>query len=112
MFKAVWLVVGAMLLMAAPGSAQGGIPSSAPSGATVAAAAAGYRIGPKDLVEIRVVELQELNVERRVSEKGTVNLPFLEDVQAAGLTDSELAARLKVELERKLLQRATVSVQV
>lgn len=47
-----------------------------------------------------------------MSEKGTVNLPFLEDVQAAGLTDSELAARLKAELERKLLQRATVSVQV
>lgn len=112
MFKAVWLGVGAMLLVAAPGSAQGGVPSSAPTGAPVAAVAAGYRIGPKDLVEIRVVELQELNVERRVSENGTVNLPFLEDIQAAGLTDSELAARLKVELERKLLQRATVSVQV
>jgi polysaccharide export outer membrane protein len=118
MFKAVWLVPGAMLLMAAPGSAQGAVtstvtsngPASAP--AASAAAAAGYRIGPKDLVEIRVVELQELNVERRVSEKGVINLPFLEDVQAAGLTDSELAARLKAELERKLLQRATVSVQV
>jgi polysaccharide export outer membrane protein len=119
MFKAVWLVPGAMLLMAAPGSAQGAVtstvtsngPASAPA-ASAAAAAAGYRIGPKDLVEIRVVELQELNVERRVSEKGVINLPFLEDVQAAGLTDSELAARLKAELERKLLQRATVSVQV
>ena len=104
MFKAVWLGVGALLLVAALVSAQGAAPSSAPS--------AGYRIGPKDLVEIRVVELQELNVERRVSEKGMINLPFLEDIQAAGLTDSELAARLKTELERRLLQRATVSVQV
>ncbi|HEX3129587.1 MAG TPA: polysaccharide biosynthesis/export family protein [Thermoanaerobaculia bacterium] len=103
MFKAVWLGFGALLLVAALGSAQG----AAPSGAT-----AGYRIGPKDLVEVRVVELQELNVERRVSEKGMINLPFLEDIQAAGLTDSELAARLKTELERRLLQRATVSVQV
>ncbi|MES1242657.1 MAG: polysaccharide biosynthesis/export family protein [Acidobacteriota bacterium] len=106
MFKAVWPGFGALLLVAALASAQVA-PSSAPT-----AVAAGYRIGPKDLVEIRVVELQELNVERRVSEKGMINLPFLEDIQAAGLTDSELAARLKAELERKLLQRATVSVQV
>lgn len=108
MFKAVWLGFGALLLVAALSSAQGAVPSTA----SPAAAATGYRIGPKDLVEIRVVELQEMNVERRVSEKGMINLPFLEDIQAAGLTDSELAARLKVELERRLLQRATVSVQV
>jgi polysaccharide export outer membrane protein len=111
MFKAVWLGFGALLLVAAPGSAQGAVPSSA-SPSAPAVVAAGYRIGPKDLVEIRVLELQELNVERRVSEKGMINLPFLEDIQAAGLTDSELAARLKIELERRLLQRATVSVQV
>jgi polysaccharide export outer membrane protein len=113
MLKAVWLVFGAMLLTAIPGSAQGPSAATGPaSAASAASAASGYRIGPKDLVEIRVVELQELNVERRVSEKGTINLPFLEDVQAAGLTDSELAARLKADLERKLLQRASVSVQV
>ena len=110
MFKAGWLGFGALLLAAALASAQGAATSSAPSASN--SVAAGYRIGPKDLVEIRVVELQELNVERRVSEKGMINLPFLEDVQAAGLTDSELAARLKTELERRLLQRATVSVQV
>jgi polysaccharide export outer membrane protein len=117
MLKAVWLMVGAMLLAAAPGSAQGSSASTGAPGATgpaapAASAATGYVIGPKDLVEIRVVELQELNVERRVSEKGTVNLPFLGDVQAAGLTDSELAGRLKADLELKLLQRASVSVQV
>lgn len=111
MFKAVWLGCGALLLAAALSSAQGAVPSTA-SPTAAGTAATGYRIGPKDLVEIRVVELQEMNVERRVSEKGMINLPFLEDVQAAGLTDSELAARLKAELERRLLQRATVSVQV
>jgi polysaccharide biosynthesis/export protein len=111
MFKAVWLGCGALLLAAVLSSAQSTVPSTA-SPTAAGTAATGYRIGPKDLVEIRVVELQEMNVERRVSEKGMINLPFLEDVQAAGLTDSELAARLKVELERRLLQRATVSVQV
>lgn len=104
MFKAVWVCLGALLLAAALGTAQVVAPSGSP--------ASGYRIGPKDLVEIRVVELQDLNVERRVSEKGTINLPFLGDISAAGLTDAELAARLKAELERQVLQRASVSVQV
>lgn len=100
MFKAVWLYFGALLLGAALGTAQGG------------SSASGYRLGPKDLVEIRVVELQDLNVERRVSEKGTINLPYLGDLSAAGLTDAELAARIKAELEKQVLQRASVSVQV
>lgn len=104
MFKAVWLFFGAVLLAAAPTTAQGAAPAGAP--------ASGYRIGPKDLIEVRVLELQDLNVERRVSEKGTVNLPFIGEIQASGLTDAELAARLKTELERQILQRASVAVQV
>lgn len=108
MFKAVWLFFGAVLLAAALSTAQGVAPASAPAGAP----ASGYRIGPKDLIEVRVLELQELNLERRVSETGTINLPFVGEIQASGLTDAELAARLKTELERKILQRASVAVQV
>jgi polysaccharide biosynthesis/export protein len=107
MFKAVWLYFGALLLGAALSTAQGGVPPAS------AASASGYRLGPKDLVEIRVLELPELaSLERRVSEKGTINLPFLGEVAAAGLTDAELAARIKTELEREMLQRASVAVQV
>ena len=73
---------------------------------------AGYRIGPKDLIEIKVFEVPELNIERRVSEEGTVNLPLIGDVPVQGLTDVELADRLKAMLEAKLLQRASVAVQV
>lgn len=109
MFKAVWVCIGALLLAAAPGTAQGVPPASAPASAS----GSGYRLGPKDLVEIRVLELPEMaSLERRVSEKGTINLPFLGEVSAAGLTDAELAARLKTELERQVLQRASVAVQV
>lgn len=105
MFKAVWLCFGALLLGATLGTAQGA-PSSSTSGT-------GYRLGPKDLLEIRVLELPEMaSLERRVSEKGTVNLPFLGEIAAAGLTDGELAARIKTELERAMLQRASVAVQV
>ncbi len=72
----------------------------------------GYRIGPKDLIEIKVFEVPELNIERRVSAEGTINLPLVGDVPVQGLTDVELADRIKAMLEAKLLQRASVAVQV
>jgi polysaccharide export outer membrane protein len=72
----------------------------------------GYRIGPKDLLEIRVFEVPELNIERRVSEDGTISLPLIGDVPVQGLTDVEVADRLKALLEAKYVQRASVSVQV
>jgi polysaccharide export outer membrane protein len=74
--------------------------------------AVGYRIGPKDLIDIKVFEVPELNVERRVSEEGTINLPLIGDVPVQGLTDAELADRLKAMLEAKYVQRASVSVQI
>jgi polysaccharide export outer membrane protein len=73
---------------------------------------AGYRIGPKDLIEIKVFEVPELNIERRVSEEGTINLPLIGDVPVQGLTDIELADRLKALLEAKYVQRASVAVQI
>ncbi|NWG00182.1 MAG: polysaccharide biosynthesis/export family protein [Thermoanaerobaculaceae bacterium] len=72
----------------------------------------GYRIGPQDLVEIRVFEVPELNIERRVSEEGTINLPLIGEVPVRGLTETELAERLKVLLETKYVRRASVTIQV
>ncbi len=72
----------------------------------------GYRIGPKDQLRIQVFEVPELNVDRRVSENGMINLPLIGDVPAAGLTEEELAARLKALLEVKYVQRASTAVEV
>jgi polysaccharide export outer membrane protein len=71
-----------------------------------------YRLGPRDLIEVRVFEVDELNVERRVSEAGTVNLPLIGEVAVGGLTEGLAAQAVKEKLEAKLLQRASVSVQV
>jgi polysaccharide export outer membrane protein len=95
----VLAVLVCAVLLAAPARAQ------APAGA-------GYRIGPKDLIEIRVFEVPELNIERRVSEEGTINLPLIGDVPVQGLTDVELSDRLKALLESKYVQRASVAVQI
>ncbi len=72
----------------------------------------GYRIGPKDLVAVQVFEVPELNVERRVTEDGKINLPLIGDVAASGLTENELALRLKTLLEAKYVQRASTAIEV
>jgi polysaccharide biosynthesis/export protein len=71
-----------------------------------------YRIGPRDLLDIRVYEDAKLNGERRVSESGLVNLPLVGDVAVAGKTTAEMAQILKRLLEEKYMQRASVDVQV
>jgi polysaccharide export outer membrane protein len=98
-----WPALGAAALLAL---------AALPAGAQPPALTPGYRIGPKDLLEIRVFEVPELNVERRVSEDGNVNLPLIGNVPVEGLGEDELAARLKILLEAKYVQRASVAIQV
>ncbi len=71
-----------------------------------------YRLGPKDLVRVNVVEAPELNVDRRISDSGKLVLPSIGEVAAAGLTDVELARRLEQLMESRGVQRATVSIEV
>lgn len=94
------LVLCCFAILASPGRAQ-----TENQGST-------YRIGPRDLVEVRVFETQELNGSLRVSEDGHVTLPLVGNVTIAGLTEGEAAQRIKGVLEEKALQRASVSVQV
>jgi polysaccharide export outer membrane protein len=85
-------------LLAAAGHAQGKDPT--------------YRIGPRDLLAVRVDEDAKLNGEHRVAEDGTVNLPLLGDVPVTGKTTTEISVVLKKLLEDKYMQRASVDVQV
>jgi polysaccharide export outer membrane protein len=71
-----------------------------------------YRVGPRDLLSVRVDEDEKLNGDRRVSEAGTVNLPLLGDVPVLGKTTIEITQLVKKLLEDKYMQRASVDVQV
>jgi polysaccharide export outer membrane protein len=71
-----------------------------------------YRIGPKDLLEIRVLEITELNVERRVEDSGAIDLPLLGQFKVAGLTALEARSQLEDLLRAKYVNRANVSVVV
>lgn len=69
-----------------------------------------YKIGAKDLLEIKVFELPELNQTVRVSEDGSITLPLLGRVEIQGMTKDALERKLAELLEERYLRNARVSV--
>ena len=86
--------------------------AAAARGAFAQDAPSEYPIGAKDLLEIRVLEIPDLNVERRVSEGGTISLPLIGEFPVSGLTPTEAAAKLESLLKEKYVNRANVSIIV
>ena len=75
-----------LLLLAALGLLAAPADKKSPEPARTDDSALEYAIGPKDLLEIRVLEIPDMNGERRVSETGGINLPVLGDVAVSGLS--------------------------
>ena len=71
-----------------------------------------YEIGPKDLLEIRVLEIPELNVERRVSDAGTIDIPMVGQFNVNGMSARTASERLSAVLTSKYVNRANVSIVV
>lgn len=59
------------------------------------------KIAPNDLLFITIVDEKDLQTDFRVSSSGTLQFPFIENVDATGLTPAELAARIKEQLIAK-----------
>jgi polysaccharide biosynthesis/export protein len=71
-----------------------------------------YKIGPKDLLEIRVLELPDLNVERRVGDNGMIDLPLLGEFKISGMNAVEARNELETVLRAKYVNRANVSIVI
>ena len=71
-----------------------------------------YRIGPRDLLEVRVFQIPELNVERRVSGDGKIDLPLIGEFPVSSLTADEVKDRLEAMLEAKYVNHADLSVTI
>ena len=71
-----------------------------------------YRIGPKDLLEIKVQEVPELaGLGVRVSEDGSITLPLAGNIALAGMTKDEVEKLIaRVLIERNLVKNPQVSV--
>jgi polysaccharide biosynthesis/export protein len=69
-----------------------------------------YRIGPRDLLEIKVFEAPELSQTVRVSQDGTITLPLIGRIEVGGLTSDEVERKLASRLEKEFVRNPQVSV--
>lgn len=68
-----------------------------------------YVLGPEDLLDIDVFQVDELKKTVRVNSKGYIKLPLVGQVKASGLTVSELEGILEKKLE-SFIQDPEISV--
>lgn len=71
-----------------------------------------YKIGPQDVLDISVFKVPELTRSVVVSHVGTINLPLVGEVQAAGKTAREIEHDLTAQLGAEYLQSPQVTVAV
>ena len=57
-----------------------------------------YRVGPRDILDVSVFDVPELSATVLVSDNGTIQLPLLGEIPAAGKTPQELQADLTTRL--------------
>ena len=69
-----------------------------------------YRIGPLDLIDIKVLYSEEVSRSVRVDSRGNISLPLLGIVKAAGLTPYELEQVITNKLSIDLIQNPQVTV--
>jgi len=98
---ALWAAM-ALLMIAVPTRAQDTkaqptVPANAKAPAT---ADPNYVIGPQDVLDVDVWKETELTRSVPVRPDGKISLPLLNDVQAAGLTPTQLSEELTKELKK------------
>ncbi len=71
-----------------------------------------YALGSTDLVRIQVYDEQDLYLESRVSDKGTISYPFLGELKVKGLTPRQLEQLIATKLKGDYLINPKVSVDI
>lgn len=69
-----------------------------------------YRVGPNDLIDIEVLDLDNLKRTVRVNAAGAISLPLIGRFVVAGLTSQELEVRIADLYRVKYLQNPQVSI--
>lgn len=77
-----------------------------------ASSTSGYRLGPSDLIKIHVFGEKELSSEVRLTDAGTFTYPFLGEVEARGLTISDLKDKLTTGLKGDYLISPKITVTI
>jgi polysaccharide export outer membrane protein len=71
-----------------------------------------YKIGPMDVLDISVFKVPELSKTVEVADTGTINLPLVGEIPAAGKTAQQLERDLTADLGATYLQNPQVTVMV
>lgn len=71
-----------------------------------------YRIGAQDVLEITVIGFDDLNKRYRVSENGTISLPYLGDIEVMGHTKATLEKKLADLLKDNYLKDPQVTIVI
>jgi polysaccharide biosynthesis/export protein len=71
-----------------------------------------YKLAPKDQVTVTVYGQDDMTRTLRVSQSGTITLPLLGEVQAAGLSPTELEQKIEGGLRGRYLVNPRVTVSV
>jgi polysaccharide biosynthesis/export protein len=109
--KLIWKGVIAAVLLAGSIAFAQGVSASPASSASTNGATADYVIGPLDSLSINVWKEPDLTATLPVRPDGKISMPLLDDVQAAGLTPTQLAQSLTEKLKKFVADpRVTVVV--
>jgi len=107
-------IVFAAAILAAPGQAQ--TPPQAKAQPQVQPQEArdifvrAYRIGPGDLLELKVFQVDELSQTVRVSEDGSITLPLIGRIVVEGLTQEGVVQKLTGLLQAKYVKNPQVTI--
>ena len=71
-----------------------------------------YKLGVGDTITVRVYKVDGLSGDQTINATGRISLPLVGDVQAAGLTTSELEKNLVAALGTRYLQNPQVLVAI
>jgi polysaccharide biosynthesis/export protein len=113
MRKSHALLMGSLLVLSCGSALQARQDNTAPKGAPEVKTTSDpdYKIGPQDVVRIDVWKEPEISRTTPVRPDGRISLPLLNDVQAAGLTPTQLAANISEGL-KKFITNPQVTVGV
>ncbi|MEM7027417.1 MAG: polysaccharide biosynthesis/export family protein [Pseudomonadota bacterium] len=71
-----------------------------------------YALGTGDTVRIQVYDEEDLYLESRVSDRGTISYPFLGELKVTGLTPNQLEGVITSQLKGDYLINPKVSVDI
>src|SRR5947209_18717731 len=70
------------------------------------------RIGPRDVVDVKVVQDEKLNVIASVSDEGAITLQTVGKIMISGMTQRQAEQRIQQVLESRVLNKADVTLQI